>query len=213
MTELNGNDLYRIGDCILNDKDLYKKIIENKNKFNNTFLYAFSIQWAKQYSNFSTFSLPLTIYKNRKITLAAKIVTQFIQTRRYKLPARDALVIHLRLGDTFSKDELIGTHAKPNMKNILNNIKTYDIKKIIIVTAYHNHTNNILTIEYNNMKSKEFLNELINNISKTYNVSIRSSINIDSDFFFLCAAKHLLLTGKSGFGTVAQDIGQLLQFK
>ena len=97
---LSENDLYRIGDCILNDKDLYKKILENKDKFNNTFLYVYSIQWHKQliYPKFNT--MPHILKQHERVQLAANVITDFIKTRRFKIPPRDALVIHLRLGDS-----------------------------------------------------------------------------------------------------------------
>ena len=49
-------------------------------------------------------------------------------------------------------------------------------------------------------------------IPKKYNVTIRSSTNIDEDFLYLCSAKNLLLSSNgSGFGKCAQYINQLIK--
>jgi len=148
-----------------------------------------------------------------KIFVATNIVAKFIRSKRFKLPPQDVLVIHLRLGDCYTTDNRKFPTAKsmiPNKNKILDNINKYNGNKIIIVTAFNNHTNNPLEIISHNNQSQKFLDDLICSIPKKYTVSIRSSTNIDAHFIYLCAAKNLLLTSNSLFGQCAKKIGIIL---
>jgi len=214
IATISDNSLYRIGDCILNDNGIFEQIVQNGAKFDKTFLYTYCIHM-KPAINKSRFSIPAkTLDTEYKILGAAKIAADFIRSRRFALPPKDALVVHMRLGDCYSNDSVVVNWAKkliPNKTQILNDISKYNNKKIIIVTAYNNHTNDTSQIESNNNKSQFFLDDLIKNIPAKYEVSIRSSTNVDADFIYLCAAKDLLLTSKSLFGTLAQKIGKHLR--
>ena len=130
IATLSENDLYRIGDCIFaRDPTLYTKIIKNKDKFNNTFLYEFSTRWQKQviYPKFNT--MPHVLRNNERVQLAANVVADFIKTRRFKLPPRDALVIHLRLGDSLMPDATNTSAYLCTQEDILNEINKYSLQK------------------------------------------------------------------------------------
>jgi hypothetical protein len=216
IISISNNVTYRIGDCILYDNQLFEGILRNPEMFDKTFLYTYCL-YIRPHIYKARFSIPKgkTLDTEFKIQTAAKIAADFIRSRRFKIPPTNSLVLHLRLGDCYSTDpnKIDVNYAKgliPNKNNLLNAIKNYKGKKIIIVTAYNNHTDKESDITYNNNMSRVFLDNLINSIPKNYDVSIRSSTNIDADFIYLCAAKNLLLSSPSLFGKLAQKIGIIL---
>ena len=212
---LSGNNLYRIGDCIFWDQNLYKQILANADKFRNTFLYAFSTRLNDEVNSGLSFinkNKPFLLNHDTRIRIAVDVVTTFIKTRRFKIPPPNALVVHLRLGDSLDGTESTKYHLQPQ-DYILDKISKYNGNKIIIVTAYHNHSNDTTIITNNNNKSQEFLDTLISKIPQKYSVSIRSSSNIDADFIYLCAATNLLITGAGSFAIAAKDIGRHIHIK
>ena len=61
-------------------------------------------------------------------------------------------------------------------------------------------------------KSIKVLEEFIAKIPDRFEVSIRSSENIDDDFIYLCRAHELILsTEESGFGKVARIINNIVK--
>ena len=210
IVTISDNSLYRIGDCILNDNDIFEGIVRNKDKFDKTFLYTYCAHM-KPIINKARFSIPAkTLNVNIKIYEAAKIAANFIRSRKFEIPPQDALVVHLRLGDCFDGSENSNKCLRLDKQKILNKINSFNNKKVIIMTVYNHHYSDKSIVDSCNNKSQIFLDDLINSIPDKYEVSIRTSTNIDSDFIYLCAAKYLLLSSQSLFGQLAQKIGIIL---
>ena len=207
------NPLYRIGDCILYDKNLYKVILNNQ-EFKNSFLYIFSLYLQKQSSKQVGLMgdiIPYQITVNSRINLAAQIIIQLVNTRIFKIPPSNALVIHLRLGDSLKEDNKNSKRILPRKEQLINYINNFKGNKIIFVTAYnYGLTLNNSEKEELQKKSEEFLNSILTQINNKYNVSFQSSKNIDEDFIFLCTARNLLITSQSGFGEIAKKINKIL---
>ena len=211
IVAISGNTAYRIGDCILTNATV-EMIALNPNKYKDTFLYKYCI-YMKPFLNKARHTPgQRDVSHNYKIQVSARIVAEFIRSRRFKIPAQDTLVIHLRLGDCYTTEGKFPTakYLIPNKTQTLNDINKFSGKKITIVTAFNNHSNEPYHIKTHNTRSQQFLDDLLHSIPEKYQVSIQSSSNIDADFIYLCAAKYLLLTGKSYFGTVAREIGIIL---
>ena len=63
----------------------------------------------------------------------------------------------------------------------------------------------------NHYFSKKYLETLLENIPDEYDVSIKSSDNIDQDYMYLCQADELILSNNSAFGLYAKHVNSLLK--
>ena len=92
-------------------------------------------------------------------------------------------------------------------------------KKITIVTAFHHCIGGIdknkkvnCWLSESDDKSIKVLEEFMSKIPDRFEVSIKSSENIDDDFIYLCRAHELILsTEESGFGKIARIINNIVK--
>jgi hypothetical protein len=213
------NNLYRIGDIIKSNIPEIEHEIMNNPKYIGSFIYNFIRQ----------VKIKKAFHKHERLNIATDIIKFMLRINNVHYTTDDTIVIHLRLGDImnikehfFEKEEYQTNicNRLPELHKLLVDIKKHDKPNIVIVTAFHhnlygkirNDSTKIFPITQNNDTSIEFLTQFLSQIPKKYNVTIRSSTNIDEDFLYLCSAKNLLLSSNgSGFGNCAQYINQLIK--
>ena len=231
---------YRIGEAILNQSgDVYKYVNNNK-KYHDSFLQLF-INKVNDYQKKHNIIIP-TYDVNCRINIAFETVNDILKQKHFDIPDKDTLVVHLRLGDIFnfplSSNQQIDLfsskrtiHMKQkfeeniiksrlyNVNDVIEQIKKSKKSKLTIVTAFHHQLYNRSNIlgklqktNNSNINSIKLLNEIISKIPDYFDISIRSSENIDDDFIYLCKADELILSStKSSFGLYADKIRTIYQ--
>ena len=157
------------------------------------------------------------------LNLFIKCIKEFQKKNNIKIPEKDELVIHLRLGDVIVHDWFLSKDYISLIKNICGGGQ---IKKISIVTcfAFCEWSKDSLNLntgqplwEFNESKekaNKEALNDLINKIENTFNYEIQviSNLNPDYDICY-CVFANYLITDHGGFSNLLKDLNGLNKLK
>ena len=179
---LKYNSHYRFGDVIFQSGFYWKTSISyilKNDEFKSTILR----EYVEKYKHKCDFQLLLKIIDNK------------IKEKKYILPQKNELVIHLRLGDVIVHDWFL----KKNYREIiLDNIKKYNISKVTFCTAFHygNYTERNLWIyndekhQQNKIKLTEKLNSLLD-IPNIY-IDLKSSKNPDFDLMYMVKSYHFI---------------------
>lgn len=197
---LKGNEVYRYGDA-LNYLKKITDIILRDEKYNGSILKI----WLQcpRLSNIPS-----------KHTHLYEIMNKYSEDKKLKPPPDDAMVIHIRAGDDYKGrglgSPLIWKHLTDKIKKMES---TAEISHIIIVTALHygvaedsklyGKSHRYSYTEQNQKENIELFVKLILTLNKP--VFIRSTDDIDSDFCFLCNAKHFIGSG-GGFSKIVDSI-------
>ena len=138
------------------------------------------------------------------------IVYEHIKTKNYAIPDDDELVIHLRLGDKFNKEESEWCPKWYNCDESDNMIikglekiqfEKHKIKKVSIVSIFHYRT----TAEDGQKRSIERF-ELFKNFFERKGIPVKTiSRTADEDFCYLVSSKFFLPT-IGGFSRLAYEL-------
>lgn len=175
----NGKAKYRLGDAILlqNGASLSEKGVTNE-----------------QYKNTIGYDYCKATTECANIELVNKLIDEHIEKNNFTL-AEDELVIHLRIGE--NKFGPCGNRKDPSKSKTVDSEDEVDklvslvddnFKRVVIVTAMHQVKNP----EDSMYKSFELLYNKLQN--KGFDVSIKSSANIDEDFCYISRAKNFIPT-------------------
>jgi hypothetical protein len=197
---LKGNEVYRYGDT-LNYLKKITEIILKEDKYNGSILK----NWLKCPRLSNTQSKHVHLYK---------VMKRYSEDKKLKPPPDDAMVIHIRAGDDYNGRGLGSPLIwKSLTKNIKNMESKPEITHIILVTALHYGVAEDSKLygkshkySYKEQSKKEniiLFEKLIRALNKP--VFIRSTDDIDSDFCFLCNAKHFIGSG-GGFSKIVDSI-------
>ena len=204
VVTLANNDIYRLGDAILyNSYDL--EILKDE-RYTNSFLYKYLKYMTvdNRRGGLMNDIMPAPISMDRRIYFATVALKELLSQRKWNVPDKNDLIVHLRLGDVISFRD----NKYINYNELIKNISKSSKKSVVIVTAMH-FPSNIKNVGDLRARSLSLLNKLQDDITKlSKSVSIRSSNDIDSDFVFLCFSEELLLSGISSFGEVARKINK-----
>ncbi len=206
ITLLKDNIIYRINDSMnLPDNHKINEEILKNYKYNNTILQRVIKKNAKYNKNNN---------KQNKYKILFDIMFEYTYENNISIYDSSNLVIHLRLGD------IIEIFNK-NINKIINEInskliKNKEIKRIIIVTAFHfgqpvesNSFYNSGKYSYSDDQYNKNIEILLSFINKLPIIAhIQSSNNIDVDFSYLCTSYHLLTTN-GGFSSLIGKINNI----
>lgn len=138
---------------------------------------------------------------------------KIINKRKPIIKLDNYITIHLRIGDVIedsdkSLDEILHKYTIFNKRNyvkpidyydkIINKIKNYNIKNVILIGGFHKKGNHQKSIDYVNYIQKYF-------ISKGYNCSKRIDNEPDDDFLIMCNSKYFVPSG-GGFSNIIKNI-------
>jgi hypothetical protein len=204
VATLVNNDIYRLGDAILYNS--YNPAILKDNIYSKSFLYRYLIHMTRDRRKVGLMNelMPAVVNIDRRIYFATIALKELLAQRKWDVPDRNKLVVHLRLGDVISfKDNKYISYNE-----LIKNISKSSKKSVVIVTAMHfpSETDNVEDLR---ARSLSLLNKLQDDITKlSKSVCVRSSYDVDSDFVFLCLSNELVLSGISSFGEVARMINK-----
>lgn len=145
--------------------------------------------------------------------IATKIIKEMMEKGNYEKPTDDEVVVHLRLGDVLlDRNKHIKNIYILHKNKIIREILKHKKNKITLVTASHTARGALDSSEICNERSALELKNIISELEKhNLSVKVRSSgSDVDLDFFYLCHAKNLVLTGRSGFGELAKILNKKL---
>ena len=204
VATLANNDIYRLGDAILYNS--YDPTILKDNRYLNSFLYRYLTHMTRDERRMGIMGsiMPASINIDRRIHFATIALKELLSQRKWTVPDKNDLVVHLRLGDVMSFRD----NKYINYNELIKNISKSSKKSVVVVTAMHfpSHTKNVGDLR---VRSLSLLNKLQDDVSKlSKSVSVRSSDDVDSDFVFLCLSNEMILSGISSFGEVAQMINK-----
>lgn len=166
-----------------------------------------------------------------------------------KMPKEDEVIFHLRLGDVIDKenswkesecfdinynDIIIKKVKKTHVKSIqyyetiIENMKKYNLTKIIIVTNYYhgnmdnfNDINEIDISKINVEKSKKYLNCIITLLEKNdYDVKVKMPTNIneildynyiDDDFIYIANSKYVITSAGNLGVSLSETLGKIVK--
>jgi hypothetical protein len=212
---------YRISECIQSGDEMYKIFLSKEqgctrcpdkdcyNVFKNTLLWHFAQTLYRHNIKGSIFEMP----KYSRIDIVINIIKNILNDKKYSdLPDRDTLVIHLRLGDVCGDNYKHAFNKWNDIAYIGKHINDSKKTKIVIVAGCHlgiwrSRELDSISIE----RSKNFLDSFIRMIPEKFEVSVKSSRDIDEDFIYMCCAHELLLSGCSGYGKLALHINGKLK--
>ena len=198
------NDIYRLGDAILYNS--YDQGILKNNRYFNSFLHKYLIHMTanSRQAGLMHGLMPASIHINRRIYFAIIALKELLSEKKWDIPDKNKLVVHLRLGDVISFND----NKYINYNELVRNISRSSKRSVVIVTAMH-FPSGTCDVEDKRSRSMSLLNKLQDDITKlSKSVSVRSSEDVDSDFVFLCLSSELLLSGISSFGEVARMINE-----
>lgn len=199
------NSDYRFGDIVFHKgwppkydewKNSQKNIL-NDEKYNNTILKEYILK------NNNNLKVPS---KEKIRQIFSEIIDKKIIEKKFLVPKKDELVIHLRAGDVASYSWFL---EKPYIELIKKYLCKYDIKSITFVTGLHYgnnkvNSNNKTIFKYNESihkinidKLKTLFKKIILNFSFLI-IDLLSSEDIDQDFVYMCKANYLILD-RGGF--------------
>ena len=188
---LENNKYYRYGDTIYhkgNEWNICVKNIVRKDKFKNTIL--------RQYFDkcpHKNLRRPPPFIQTKNIL--NEIVNRMIENNKdIKLPDKNEIVIHLRLGDTCGWPK----GKKKNYFQIIDKLlNKFEINKISFVTAFHydgslnDTTFSDKSFEKNKLFLKEFLGKFFDKY-KNINIDIVSNKNVDHDFIYMLKSQYFI---------------------
>lgn len=196
----NENHFYRLGDMFKIEKGKYSRY--NKETGLNYHRKHFPNSIATEYM--------LATNKSGDYEQLIKI----INNRKPTIKLDNYLTIHLRIGDVidYSKKNLNEmlhkytlyynkvNYVKPfdYYEKIINKIKKYDIKNVMLIGGFHREGNHQKSIDYVNYIQKYF-------ISKGFNCSKRIDNDPDDDFLIMCNSKFFVPSG-GGFSNIIKVI-------
>lgn len=190
---LKSNSVYRIGDlfyCYGNRWEQDRNEIINNDKYNGTIL--------KNYLNKKRGEQDYFIFK--------KAIEEYITSENPILPSDNELVIHLRCGDIFSKeDSLSKNYVDQELNNLTNKvfqnphltILNPEIQKITIVTALHYGSNQKNGLYFYSEKSYNANIDFLQSLNEKFinlgvSVNLVSNKNPDLDICYLYRSKFLV---------------------
>tara|TARA_B100000900_G_scaffold405073_1_gene414189 strand:+ start:1148 stop:1636 length:489 start_codon:yes stop_codon:yes gene_type:complete len=154
--------------------------------------------------------------KITKSTNNYKVLKSIIENHEYKnkkIPDKNTIVIHLRVGDVIDNTEIsvdnflneshYKNHYVRNLSYYKKIIKKFDksVKNIVFVYGYH--------IDSDHSKSEEYIEKLKQFFeSNNFNVSKRKNQNADDDFIYMCNSRYFVQSG-GGFSKIIANIVRL----
>jgi len=128
-----------------------------------------------------------------------RVIRSILKSLPYDKPKRDALVIHLRLGDVLSKkyaDEGY-VYTFDHYTSLLRKVKrNKSIQRVDIVTGLHKRK----FVK----KSNDYLQTIIELFETSYPVKVVLTKNPDKDYYYMCHAKYFARSG-GGFSNLVVD--------
>jgi hypothetical protein len=148
-----------------------------------------------------------------KLQLLCDIIQSKIQTEVYRLPMKNELVIHLRIGDVVVFDWFL---QKDYTRIIQNFIDAHQIKKVTFCAAFHygNNTTQGLWM-YSDKKhcaNVTKLTELFENVLREFphvDFDVKSSANVDDDFIYMVMARHFV-EDNGGFSQLIRELRECM---
>lgn len=143
--------------------------------------------------------------KNNNFEVLHKIIKN--RSKNNKIPDKNDIVIHIRLGDSITKFDngkikYLRNNWATNINKLDNILETFRKNKSTskIYLVYGAHKKNI------NLKANHKFLEKIENIFKKYNFKYeKKNDNPDDDFLFMCNSKTFIKSG-GGFSRIISQI-------
>jgi molybdopterin-guanine dinucleotide biosynthesis protein len=193
---------YIVGDALLHNPGHVENIIKF-DLYEGTFLRKYAVA-VKDFPRNS---------KLRQFKIAKDIILEMAKDgEKYKKPSSEEVVVHVRMGDVFLSEALKSKYFLSNLPVIMEIILGFKKKNITIVSASKTSRTSQEQSKIANEKSVKELDIFIRMLEeKGLVVKIKSSKDVDEDFFYLCFAKNLVLTGCSGFGEIAKTLNKMVK--
>lgn len=188
---LKNNKYYRYGDTIYHKGNQWSTCVTNiirRDEFKNTILRKYFDKCPHK-----NLKRPPPFIQTKNIL--NELVNSMIENNNdIKLPDKNEIVIHLRLGDTCG-------YPRGKQKNYFQIIdkllNKFEINKISFVTAFHYDGNlndttfSDKSFEKNKLFLKEFLSKFLDKY-KNINFDIVSNINVDHDFIYMLKSQYFI---------------------
>lgn len=207
---LKENSDYRVTDIILKKGNRWKHSGRNVlklKKYKNTIL--------RRYLEMNSLN------KKHNLKLFLGLIINYIKKKKIKMPRKDEIVMHLRLGDVIVHDWFLSKNYVKLIKNIIK--KDKKIKKLTIITcfAYQVFTKDSLHLKRKNVDNWNFTDEkhkeniirlkkVLEDIKENININIQiySNTNIDKDLCYAIGARYFI-KDKGGFSSLLDTLNKL----
>lgn len=209
-------------------KSYQDKPLEETYRLSDAIFGNYKKHWTKKYhTKWYPNSLVGQYFRETDMFGNMDILTKIVMNNRptlIQIPPKDAVVIHLRLGDAIERcNYSVDEHLKqelpftshPGGKVWVHSKSYYDkklmefdnINKIILVYGKHRAAKED-GFSSGLSKTTEYINKLVEHFkANRYQVDIHdSNFDPDQDFLFLCFAQHLIAGGGSGYSNLALEL-------
>jgi hypothetical protein len=151
--------------------------------------------------------------KDNNYKIVNEIINEMINYKingkhNYKLPNKNDIVIHLRVGDSLNSNKNICSGAYcTKLKTIEKISKLFKFKQLVFVYGSH------ISVEYKNKNKIRLTNIYLDKIKLILNKNGNKYIfihnnNPDTDFIFMCKSKYFVQSG-GGFSKLIGNIVKL----